>query len=86
MWVLFLWQKNATATARTLHLFHFVREYIIDNFVKVVFVKSGHNKADMFTKNISNDLYENHKKEYIVKQEDLETIGASEGRVLASER
>jgi hypothetical protein len=81
--------ENATATARTKHVdarFHFVREYIINEFVKVMFIKSEDNKADMFTKNVSNDLYEKQKKEYIIKREDVDTIGASEGRVLASER
>jgi hypothetical protein len=81
--------ENATATARTKHVdarFHFVREYIINEFVKVMFIKSEDNKADMFTKNVSNDLYEKQNKEYIIKREDVDTIGASEGRVLASER
>jgi hypothetical protein len=44
--------------------------------MKVVFVKSGENKADMFMKNVSNDLYEKHKCNYIIKREDIETVGA----------
>jgi hypothetical protein len=81
--------ENATATAWTKHVdaqYHFVREHIIDEFVKVVFVKSEDNKADMFTKNVANDLYEKHKGNYIIKREDIDMIGASEGRALASER
>jgi hypothetical protein len=47
------------ATSCTKHVdtrYLFVREYNIDEFVKVVFVKSEVNKADMFMKNVSVDI------------------------------
>jgi preprotein translocase subunit SecA len=40
----------------------------------------------MFTKNASTVLYEKRKHDYIIKHEEIETVGASEGRVLAGER
>jgi hypothetical protein len=56
--------ENATATARTKHVdarYHFVREYVESGFLKIVFVNSKENKADMFTKNASSELYGKHK-------------------------
>jgi hypothetical protein len=40
----------------------------------------------MFTKNVSNELHEKHKHDYIIKDEEIETVGALEGRELAGER
>jgi hypothetical protein len=53
--------ENATATTRTKHVdahYHFVREFVFNKFVKIVFVKSEENKSDMFTKSFPSDLYE----------------------------
>jgi hypothetical protein len=44
--------ENASATKHTRHIdarYHFVREYIIDGTIKIIFVKSLENKADIFT-------------------------------------
>jgi hypothetical protein len=49
-------------------------------FVRIVFVKSEDNKSDMFTKNISSDLYEKHKNDYIIMREELESTNWSLGR------
>jgi hypothetical protein len=49
-------------------------------FVKIGFVKSEENKSDMFTKNISSDLYEKHKNDYIIMREELELTNWSIGR------
>ena len=40
--------------------YHFIREYIEDGIVKIVFVKSKENDADIFTKNVSGDVYGEH--------------------------
>ena len=48
--------KSATTSNRTRHIdtrYHFVREYIDDGVLKVVFVKSEDNHADIMTKNLS---------------------------------
>jgi Reverse transcriptase (RNA-dependent DNA polymerase) len=50
--------ENVSATSRTKHVdirYHYVREFIESGFIKIIFVKSGENKSDMFTKNISSN-------------------------------
>ena len=47
--------KNETMGQRTKHIdvrHHFVREYIEDGIVKIVFIRSEDNMADPFTKNM----------------------------------
>ena len=55
--------KNATTGNRTKHIdtrYHFVREYIEDGIVKVIFVRSEENDADIFTKNLNGEAFEKH--------------------------
>ena len=57
--------NNATTSNRTKHVdtrYHFVREYVTDGTVEIVFVKSAENTADMFTKNVNRELYQKHTK------------------------
>jgi hypothetical protein len=78
--------ENASATARTKHVdarYHYVREFIEEGFIRVVFVRSVDNKSDMFTKNVSSELYERHKREYIILLKEVEMIWNVEGRVSA---
>jgi hypothetical protein len=77
--------ENATATARTKHVdarYNFVREYVESGFLKIIFVHSKENKADMFTKNVSRELYDKHKGTFITRRQDVEKIWNIEGRVL----
>jgi hypothetical protein len=77
--------ENATATVRTKHVdarYHFVREYVESGFLKIVFVNSKENKSDMFTKNVSSELYDKHKGTYIIRRQEVEPIRNIEGRVL----
>jgi hypothetical protein len=77
--------ENATVTARTKHVdarYQFVREYVESGFLKRVFVNSKDNKADMFTKNVSSELYNKHKGTFITIRQDIEMIRNIEGRVL----
>ena len=49
--------KNATMGKRTKHVdtrYHFVQEYIEKGIIKIVFVRSEDNKADLMTKNLEN--------------------------------
>jgi hypothetical protein len=62
--------QNATATARTKHIdarYHFVREFVESGFLKIVFGNSKDNKADMFMKNVSSELYDKHKGTFITR-------------------
>jgi hypothetical protein len=66
--------ENKSATSRTRHVdarYHFIREFVEDNFIKIIFVKTDENKADIFTKNISSDVYDRHMKSFIAPKENF---------------
>ena len=50
--------------------YYFVREHVVDDFIKIVFAKSCDNDADMFTKNVSKDTYTKHMNNFLGKMED----------------
>jgi hypothetical protein len=65
--------ENSSSGVRTRHVdmrYHFVQEHIVDEFIKVVFVKSDENNADLFTKNVSKDAYTKHVFNFLGKMED----------------
>jgi hypothetical protein len=67
--------ENVNATSRTKHIdarYHFIREYIEDGYIKVIFVKSEDNQADIFTKNVNGDIYGKHVQEYLLDQFQIE--------------
>jgi hypothetical protein len=75
---------NAVATARTKHVdarYHFLREFVESGFLKIILVNSKDNKADMFTKTVSSELYDKHKGTYIVRRQEVELIRNIKGRV-----
>ena len=37
----------------------------MDGFLKIVFVRTAENDADIFTKNLSGDLHEKHRKKMV---------------------
>jgi Reverse transcriptase (RNA-dependent DNA polymerase) len=62
--------ENASATKHTRHIdarYHFVREYVIEGTIRIMFVSSKENKADTFTKNVTSDIYEEHMDDYIIQ-------------------
>jgi hypothetical protein len=64
--------ENASTGVRTRHVdtrYHFVREFIEDGFIKVEFVRSNENDADIFTKNVSYEVYERHMKNFLADVE-----------------
>jgi hypothetical protein len=68
--------ENASATSRTRHVdarYHFVREYIEDGNIKIIFVKSIDNKADPFTKNVSSEVYDKNIGSYLAKQQEFDS-------------
>ena len=67
--------ENATATPKSKHIdtkAKFVTQYIADGFLRVSFVKTGDNTADVFTKNVSGEILEKHYKEFMFRKEDLD--------------
>ena len=64
--------ENASATKHTRHIdarYHFVREFIIDGHIKVIFVMSKNNIADMFTKNVTSEILEEHIDNFLIHRE-----------------
>jgi hypothetical protein len=60
--------NNSSVGQRTKHIdirSHFVREYIEDDVIKLVFVRTADNEADIFTKNTSEDLFNKHSSKFI---------------------
>ena len=43
-------------------------ELVVDNVLKVVFVKSEDNDSDIFTKNLPSDLYDKHSRKLVWKR------------------
>jgi hypothetical protein len=55
--------NNQTTSQRTKHVdvrYHFVREYIEEGIVEIVFVRSKDNDADVFTKNLDGEAFWRH--------------------------
>jgi hypothetical protein len=60
--------ENASTGVRTRHVdtwYHFVLKFIEEGFIKVEFVRSVENDADIFTKNVSHDLYVKHTRKFL---------------------
>ena len=55
--------ENVAISNRTKHVdvrYHFVREFVQDGSIKVIFVKSEDNDADLFNKNLGGGLHWKH--------------------------
>jgi len=58
--------ENVTTSQCTKHInicYHYVHEFVMDGFVKIVFVRTRENTANVFTKNVSGDTYDRHSSE-----------------------
>lgn len=66
--------ENVTTSSRTKHVdtrYHFVREFVEDKFIKIIFVRTKENDSDIFTKNVSGDIYDEHSKKFIANEDYL---------------
>ena len=66
--------ENVTTGGRTKHVdirYHFVREFVYDGFIRIKFVKSEDNDADIFTKNVTGELLHKHKRKMIWTREQM---------------
>jgi hypothetical protein len=60
--------ENASTGVCTWHVdtrYHFVQEFIKDGYIKIEFVRSAENDSDLFTKNVSQELFERHMKKFL---------------------
>jgi hypothetical protein len=61
---------NVTTSTHTRHVdvrYHFVREFVENGFIRIVFVRTTENTADIFTKNVTGDLYDTHTGSFLGK-------------------
>jgi hypothetical protein len=66
--------ENASTSSRTRHVdirYHFVREFVEEGFIRIVFVRSEANISDEFTKNVSGAIYDAHVSEYMAERNEL---------------
>ena len=67
--------ENRAVSQRTKHVdtrLRFVNEFIEKGFIKIRFVKTDENNADLFTKNLGSELHERHTKD-MMEVSDLST-------------
>jgi hypothetical protein len=60
--------ENVSSGVQTKHIdtkYHFIQEHMEDEFIKLCFVKSSENKADLFTKNVSRESYVEHVSKFL---------------------
>ena len=60
--------ENAATTPKSKHIdikTKFVTQFIADKFIKVIFVKSEDNTADIITKNVQLEVLEKHDRELL---------------------
>jgi hypothetical protein len=66
--------NNYATSQRTKHIdirAHFLREYIEDGVLKVVFIRSEDNDADIFTKNTADELFHSHAEKNVEEIKEL---------------
>ena len=62
---------NVSVSQRTKHVdirYRFVQQFVFEGFIKVVFVRTEDNDADIFTKNLGGDLHQRHSKKMIIEK------------------
>jgi hypothetical protein len=71
--VLFMLQNSSTGIqARHVDTrYHFIRDNQEDGSIKVEFVKSVDNNSNIFTKNVSQEIYEKHVKKFLGNMEGI---------------
>jgi len=59
--------ENVSTSTHMKHVdicYHYVREFIEDEFIHIVFIRTKLNKVDMFTKNVVGEIYDAHGKSF----------------------
>ena len=62
--------SNEKISKRTKHAdtrTHFVRRYVEDGLIKIIFVRTEENDADIFTKNNSLSTYKKHTEKFMIQ-------------------
>ena len=72
--------ENMQVSQRTKHIdtrLRFVNQYVDDGFIKIKFVGTNENDADLFTKNLSKEVHDRHGQKLVVEKD--RTITSQEG-------
>ena len=59
--------------------YHLICEYVEDGMVKIEFINSEENDADLFTKNLPGNLFEKHSKKLVWKHKEVDVEVQQEG-------
>ena len=65
--------ENISTSSRSKHIdlrHRYVNEMVEDGFIKIIFVRTNDNDADIFTKNVNGKIYANHVDKFIGRLED----------------
>ena len=76
--------ENTSMSGRTKHVdvrYRYVNEMVMDGFLKIKFVKTEENVADIFTKNVSSEIYRKLTPAFLVKNDHLTKNWFTIGRV-----
>jgi ketol-acid reductoisomerase len=60
--------QNSSSGVRTRHVdtrYHFVRENLEDGIIKIEFIKSVESQSNIFTKNVTQEIYERHVNKFL---------------------
>jgi hypothetical protein len=66
--------QNVTTSTQTKHVdvrYHFVREFVEEGFIKIIFVGTKDNNADIYTKNTSGEIHDKHTKKLMGTEEHM---------------
>ena len=66
--------ENTSTSGRTKHVdirYRYVNEMVMDGFLKIVFVKTKENVADIFTKNVTSEVYKTLAKSFLSDRSSL---------------
>ncbi len=62
--------ENASTSQRTKHIdvrYHFIRDLVQNGTIQIIFIKTTENDADIYTKNVSSEVFEKHINKYMEK-------------------
>ena len=60
--------------------YRFVQQFILEGFIKIIFVRTDENDADLFTKNLGSEKYNKHSSKLIIEK-GVEESDCTTGRV-----
>jgi hypothetical protein len=66
--------EDVSTSSRTKHTgtrYHFVREFVKEGFVEIIFVRSEDNTSDPFTKKTPGSIYDKHTAEFVAQKKSM---------------